>query len=95
MFMGFKLNLYDVFIMFPNVGYSDPGTYFHCPDHKANTSGIRVGSVTHENVQSWEACSQKCQDMVQPPYSLQPRYSVRCQEEGIVCKVQCSELKLV
>ena len=60
--MGFKLNLYDIFIIFPNVGYSDPGLFFHCPDHKANTMG-RVGAITHENVQSWEACSQKCQEM--------------------------------
>ena len=60
--MGFKLNLYDIFIIFPNVGYSDPGIFFHCPDHKANTVG-RVGSVTHKDVKSWEACSQKCQEM--------------------------------
>ena len=64
MFMGFKLNFYDVFIMFPNVGYSDPGIYFHCPHKNYGILKIEmVGAVTHEDVKSWEACSQKCQEM--------------------------------
>ena len=50
------------FINFPNTGYSDPGIYFQCPSKDINTIG-RVGAVTNEDVQSWEGCSQKCQEM--------------------------------
>ena len=56
---------YNRLISYPNTGYSEPpGIDFLCPDNDTNTVG-RVAAVTHENVQSWEACSQKCQEMWQ------------------------------
>ena len=63
--MGLIVSLQHRFISYTNTGYSEPpGIDFLCPDNNTNTVG-RVGAVTHENVRSWEACGQKCQEMWQ------------------------------